>query len=97
MESGIEQKEIDGKGKFYIEEDGKTLGELLYTRKGNGILNLDHTEVHPEMGGKGLGGKLVKHAVSFARENDLKIKPLCSYAAKQFERHQEYQDVLLRN
>lgn len=93
MENRIQKKEDNEKGIFFIEENGKLVAELNYSIQDNGVLSLDHTEVKPEMEGKGLGGKLVKHSVEYARENGLKLDPLCSYAEKQFERHEEYNDV----
>lgn len=96
MEPEILQKETSNKGMFYVEEDGKTVGEVIYTRTDNGILNLDHTEVAPEMAGKGLAGKLIKHTVEYARENNLKVNPLCGYAAAQFERHEEYREIQVK-
>lgn len=93
MENKIQQKESEGKGMFYIEKDGDIIAELTYSVQDSGIITLDHTETDPQMTGKGLASKLVAHSVEFARENQLKIDPLCEYAAKQFERHQEYKDV----
>ena len=93
MDNKIQQKEEDGNGMFYIEKDGDIVAELTYKKMDNGVLTLDHTETEPEMEGKGLASKLVKHSVEYARKNDFKIDPLCAYAAKQFERHKEYQDV----
>lgn len=93
MDTPIQQKETADKGMFYIEQDGKTVGEVIYSLRDNGILSLDHTEVAPEMAGKGLASKLVKHTVEYAREHNLKVDPLCEYAAKQFERHPEYQEI----
>lgn len=95
MVYNIEQKETAGKGVFYIDENSDTVAELLYTLQPDGIMSLDHTEVNPRMAGQGLGSKLVKHSVEFARNNGFKIKPLCSYAAKQFERHPEYKELLV--
>lgn len=95
MDNKIEQKESDGKGMFFIEQEGKIVGHLRYSLKDNNILTLDHTEVEPEMSGKGLAGDLVKHSVAFARKKNLMVDPLCAYAAKQFERNEEYQDLLV--
>lgn len=92
----IQQKEVDGKGMFYIEENGGIVAELTYTKQDNGIMSLDHTETSPEMKGQGLAGKLVKHSVEYARQNNLKIDPLCEYAAAQFKRHEEYQEVQVK-
>jgi predicted GNAT family acetyltransferase len=93
MEKNIQQKETEGKGMFYIEKDDDIVAELTYTVGDNKIMTIDHTETEPEMEGEGLASSLVKHAVEYAREKDMKIDPLCRYAAKQFERHEEYREV----
>ena len=97
MEHSIRQKESAGKGMFFIEEDGKIVGHLKYSIEDNGILTIDHTEVDPAMSGNGLASDLVKHSVEFARKNDLKVNPLCSYAAKQYQRNEEYRELLVNN
>ena len=93
MKKEIQQKENDDKGMFYIEKDGDIVAELTYTLQDNNVMTLDHTETDPDETGQGLASKLVKHSVDYARENNLKIDPLCEYAAKQFERHEEYREV----
>jgi predicted GNAT family acetyltransferase len=37
-------------------------------------------EVAPELRGTGLGRQLVEKAVAFAREAQLRVVPICSYA-----------------
>lgn len=93
MKHDIKQKETEGKGMFYIEKDGDIVAELTYTMNDNNVMTLDHSETEPEYTGQGFASGLVKHSVEYARENNLKIDPLCEYAAKQFERHEEYQEV----
>lgn len=93
MNYKIEKKETDGNGMFYIEQENEIIAELQYTIQDHGIMTLDHTETHPSMSGKGLAKKLLSHCVEHARKKNLKIDPLCSYAAKQFDRNKEYQDV----
>ena len=93
MEKNIQQKETEGKGMFYIEKDGDIVAELTYTIGDNKVMTIDHTETEPEAEGEGLASSLVKHSVEYAREKDIKIDPLCRYAAKQFERHEEYREV----
>ena len=93
MNKEIQQKETDGKGMFFIEKDGDIIAELTYTRQDNNIMTLDHTETNPEYEGEGLASSLVKHSVKYAKEKDLKIDPLCRYAAAQFKRHEEYREV----
>ncbi len=93
MNKEIQQKETDGKGMFFIEENGDIIAELTYTLQDNNIMTLDHTETDSEYEGEGLASSLVKHSVDYAKEKDLKIDPLCRYAAAQFKRHEEYREV----
>lgn len=58
------------------------------------VYDLNHTYTPPALRGKGIAATLVKHAISFARENDYKIIPTCSYVAVYMERHPEDKDVL---
>lgn len=44
-------------------------------------------------GGKGYGKQLVMKAVEFARKQEVKIIPLCPFAAKVFARDLEIGDV----
>lgn len=93
MKYDIQQKETEGKGMFYVEKDDDIIAELTYTINDNNVMTLDHTETEPEYTGEGLASSLVKHSVEYAREKNLRIDPLCEYAAKQFERHEEYREV----
>ncbi|MGB9830565.1 MAG: N-acetyltransferase, partial [Fervidicoccus fontis] len=45
--------------------------------------------------GRGIAEKLVDEAVKFAKENELKIEPICSYAIYYFIKHSEKRDLLV--
>jgi uncharacterized protein len=92
-------KEIQqGTSSFYIGEDETNpTAEIHYAESEDGNLIVDHTFVSEEFRGQGVGEKLVKEVVQYARDKQKKIIPECTYAQKQFERNQEYQDVLLKN
>ncbi len=90
----IQREEHGRKGAFFIDEVGDWVAELTYIRNGPDTMVIDHTEVDPKLAGQGIGQKLVAAAVAFARENSLKIKPLCPYARKVIESSTEFQDVL---
>ncbi|WP_134088613.1 GNAT family N-acetyltransferase [Olivibacter sp. XZL3] len=63
---------------------------------GDGKLTVYHTEVNPEYEGRGFAKVLLEELASYARENGLKIVPLCPYVYAQFQRHPEvYNDVWL--
>jgi len=81
------------KQKFYMVVDGLE-SHLEYARMSS-VLNLNHTYVPNELRGKGIAGKIVKAALTYAEENNLKIIPSCSYVADYVQRHREYQSLLV--
>ena len=82
-----------GKGVFILQEDNKRLGEMDIGISNN-ILTAYHTEVEPEMEGKGGAKKLLETMVEYARTNKLKVKPLCPYVLSMFKRYPEkYKDL----
>jgi predicted GNAT family acetyltransferase len=60
----------------------------------DGGLTVFHTEVAHKFEGRGFAKLLLNQLVSYARENALKIIPLCPYVNLQFRRHPaDYEDV----
>ena len=90
----IKQEEKDNKGRFFYEVDGKQMAFMTYNYDGADKMIIEHTEVDPFLKGQGIGYKLVEAAVMFARENKIKILPLCSYVAAVFKKKIDYNDVL---
>jgi predicted GNAT family acetyltransferase len=87
--------EIDGsKGAFRIRENGKVAAEMTYSRAGEKLMIIDHTEISPALQGQGVGRKLLQMAVDFARSNGIKILPLCPYAKSVFDKDPDIRDVL---
>lgn len=66
---------------------------LTYRRFPDQII-FDHTEVPPPLEGKGLAAKVTRAALDFARSNNLRVVPLCPYAASYIRRHPEVQDLV---
>lgn len=90
----IKQIELGSKGAFLIEENGERLGEMTYSRAGDSLIIIDHTEVSDKLRGLGAGKKLVLAAVDYARQQKIKILPLCPFAKATFDRTPEIHDVL---
>ncbi|MFB9080061.1 GNAT family N-acetyltransferase [Flavobacterium procerum] len=90
----IQQINDTKKGYFEALEDGKEAGKMTYTWAGDSKFIIDHTEVSPEFNGKGVGKKLLMAAVEYARNNNLKIIPLCPFAKSVFDKVEEIRDVL---
>ncbi|GAA4169369.1 N-acetyltransferase [Sphingobacterium sp. ML3W] len=60
----------------------------------DGKLVVYHTEVDEAFEGRGFAKILLEKLVSYARENTMKIVPLCPYVNAQFHRHPDiYDDV----
>ncbi|WP_341216154.1 GNAT family N-acetyltransferase [uncultured Wocania sp.] len=91
----IKQFDDGKKGKFYIEIDGILEAKMIYTYAGKDKIIIDHTEVGDKLRGQSVGYKLVKAAVDFSRINNIKVIPLCPFAAAVFKKkHDDYKDVL---
>ncbi|CAM3219628.1 GNAT family N-acetyltransferase [Filibacter tadaridae] len=74
------------------EQDGKMLAEITWTLLGD-VMVMDHAFVDPELRGQNVAKSLLDHAADYARENNLKMEPVCSYVVTAFERYKEYDDV----
>ncbi|MBP7001965.1 GNAT family N-acetyltransferase [Amaricoccus sp.] len=70
--------------------------ELVLSKVGDSRAIIEHTEVPDVMRGMGVGQAMVARAVADARAAGKKILPLCPFAAAQFRRHPDWEDVLDR-
>lgn len=89
----IKREERNSKGSFYVETEGKRLAEMTFTYAGSHRIIIDHTEVSDALRGQGAGKQLVSAAVNWARENQMKILPLCPFARAVFEKTPAFADV----
>jgi predicted GNAT family acetyltransferase len=82
---------------FYIEQDGKRVAQMTYSRGPDGKLAIiDHTEADPSLRGRGAPKQMVAAAVEWARAEKMKLLPLCPYARHVFDTTPDYQDVRAR-
>lgn len=85
--------EDNGKGAFVIEEGNERIAEMAIGISGEN-LTVYHTEVSERLKGKGVAPQLLTKMVTYARENKLKVIPLCPYVLAQFKRHpDDYADI----
>lgn len=80
------------RGRFHASVQGHRC--LCDYRLRDGVMHITHTEVPPELEGRGIAGELVRSAMAHARESGWKVRPSCSYAAAWVRRHPEVQDLL---
>ena len=78
----------------YVFRDGGNEAEMTWSRAGERLIIIDHTEVPAAFRGQGVGAALVERAVSDARATGRRITPLCPFAAAQFRRNPDWADVL---
>lgn len=65
---------------------------LDYRLRGN-VLQIDHVGVPTPVEGRGIAAALTRTALDWARAQDMKVAPVCTYAAAWMRRHPEYADL----
>jgi uncharacterized protein len=98
MELNIENLEVthnDAENRFEAWIDGQ-LSKLDYNHHGNTIVMM-HVGVHPDHRGHGIAGKLTQAGLEYAKENKLRVIPMCSYVAAYIRRHPEYAELTQKN
>jgi uncharacterized protein len=89
----ITKHDRGGAGEYQATVEGSDrIGRLTWVER-DGVHIADHTLVPPEIGGRGVAGKLVEALVADARESGFKVMPTCSYVVAAFKRHPEWADV----
>ncbi|RZL18234.1 MAG: N-acetyltransferase [Pedobacter sp.] len=85
-----------GRGAFLILDGEEQLGEMALAIFDKQMI-VYHTEVSPKAEGQGLAKLLLNAMVTYARENGLKVKPLCPYVHAQFKRHPaDFEDIWIK-
>ncbi len=83
-----------GKNRFYIEDDaGSVVGEITFQYEDDNTILANSTFVDPSQRGQGIARKLLDSLADHARENGMKIRPLCSYVVNAFEQSDAYDDI----
>jgi predicted GNAT family acetyltransferase len=74
--------------RYELVVDDDVVGEIDYLLRPDAVV-LMHTEVSPELEGKGLGAQLVAGALEDIRARGLRLVPLCPFVAAYLRRHPE--------
>lgn len=78
-------------GKFYIGDEARPDAILIYDNDEDKI-TINSVVVSGKLEGKGIGKLLLEDMISYARENNKKILPVCSFARSQMEKN--YKDMI---
>ncbi|MEY9121022.1 GNAT family N-acetyltransferase [Bradyrhizobium yuanmingense] len=65
-------------------------------RLDGGVITFEHTDVPKELGGKGIGSKLVQGALDQVRADGLKLIPQCPFVKAWIGKHPDYADLVTR-
>ena len=80
------------KGRYELAVDGHIAA--TYYKIDAGVITFIHTEVPPELGGKGIGSKLIQGALDQVRAEKLKVIAQCPFVKAYIVKHPEYADLL---
>lgn len=78
--------------RFELDEGGRT--SFATYRLASGVITFLHTEVPPALSGRGIGSRLIRGALEFARAQGLKVVPQCPFVAAYMAKHPEFNDML---
>lgn len=88
-EKVVHEKENE---RFVIYSEGNEV-YVEYSMIGNDI-NLYHTYTNPALRGKGLAALVVRAALDYVKENNLKVIPTCSYVQAFISKNDEYRELI---
>jgi predicted GNAT family acetyltransferase len=92
MTATIIVEHLPARGRFQARVDGRLC--VADYRLAGREMQMIHTEVAPELQGRGIAAALVEAALAHARAHGLKVVPLCSYVRTYMRRHPQTQDRL---
>ena len=91
----VEVVEVPERHRFELRVAGEVRGLVAYRISGE-CYDLHHTEVDPELGGQGLGTRLVRATLDDLAERGAGVVPTCSFVAALMDADPVYQPLLER-
>ena len=85
-------KHITSQGTIYAMEDEREMGYITYEIS-HDVMTITHTIAHVEK--RGVGQYLVLAAIEYAKQENLKIHPQCSYARALMNRDEELRKMMV--
>jgi predicted GNAT family acetyltransferase len=85
-------RDNEGANRFELEIEG-AIAFVTY-RKSSGAITLEHTEVPPELGGKGIGSKIARATLDAVRAQGRRLTVECEFIQNYMSKHPEYNDLL---
>ncbi|WP_285270359.1 GNAT family N-acetyltransferase [Kaistella rhinocerotis] len=83
-------------GVITLSNDAEEVGRLTYTIfPEHDRMVISYVLVHRQFEGRGMGKYLIEEALKYARDNNWKVYPHCSYARSVMNRMNDVEDILL--
>lgn len=79
--------------RFTLEIEGQS-AYLVYRMQRDGVYDFASTYVPPGLRGRGIGARVVHHALEHARANDWQVIPSCWFVREVIERNPDYEPLL---
>lgn len=90
----IQHKEGGNRGAFFIADEGKIVAEIVYAKSGGNVLIIEHTEVDERLRDRNIGYELVHKTADYARQQGMKVSPVCPFAKAVFDKKPDWADLL---
>lgn len=90
MEDIIHEKD---NSRFVLKVDGKE-AFLRYAQNGAETIEMITTYVPDDLRENGIGSRIAQHALDYAKENNLKVYPRCSFVRQYISNHEEYKSLV---
>lgn len=84
----------DEQKRFELNTENQTAFTDFYFMSGK--LCLTHTLVPEQLGGRGVGKKLVENILEFARENDMEIFPFCPFVSSYIKKNEQWMPIVAK-
>ncbi len=79
--------------RFEISFDEGT-ATLDFRKVEDDVLDFESTVVPEDARGQGIAGDLVRQALEWARENELRVVPSCPFVERWIDGHEEFRDMV---
>ena len=89
----FEVKRDDPRHRYHAEIDGHQ-AEIRFAPAGDHVLDFQHTQVAPELRGRGVADVLVRHALEDVRSRGERIIPTCPFVKAFLARHPEFRSLV---
>lgn len=91
MSSAVQH--LPGQNRYILEKDGEQVGLIDYSMRGNAI-HLTHSEIDPQLRGRGLGSEMVQGVLDSIRtRTQQRVVAECPFVISWLESHSEYHEL----